>query len=519
MIPKGFHPSVEARYARSHDLRLNQPYRGAFFSQVLAPLPNERVAIASPLGEKNTNFVYPFSSRNAWLRGQPETSTVMLSIIGGDSFDQQPVSYFDATKGAAAAEYARKVTELRSSPRKDIESIIPYRTLTPGDIDQGSNFAQVFLGLKDVYQARGGLSHFTMTSQEASVDTPLFQVHGPMYRIAPSLNDEVRFGVVRRVPKGDGSPGVPMLIRDSRVSPRPLAGLAFAKEFSVVLNSFGALGVGPSTENGVVGDYGWKLIDHRQGCVVEDNGDLARSVMDSNELRARFRWFTGVSETRAEIDQSGNFFVRASDDALTGGKIAVPNGNFVLDVGGGVVGAVPGRSSITARASSDVQLTAGGYFLASSSSGFRIYTQNNGEITADYGLTARANGVISIQSGTKIELGNRADRIAVPLPKYPVLIGNPLYLATLKGWISVEQGFDRVIGSYAAAASAAWSALGGLTALIDPSGTVPSLCLSAGAAATALSAVSPVVAEALSAHLPTLENNPGGFISMMTVSE
>lgn len=514
MLPKGFHWSVTARANRTREIRANQPFRGAFFSQVKAPLEDERVVVNGSIGPKIINFAYPFASTNAWLRGQPEENSVMLSILGGDSFDQQPVTYYDANKGNAAVRYRESLNALRQDPRRQMERILPYRNLTPGDIDQGSNFAQVFLGLKDVYQARGGLSHFSMTSQSASVDTPLFQVHGPMYRVSDTLVDEVRFGVVRRSTT-DSTSSQPKLIRDSRISPRSTAGpdqRAFAKEYSVVLNSFGALAV--PNAGGVPGDYGYKLIDHRQGVVVEDGGTLAKSSTNQSELRARFRWFTDASETRAEIDQRGNWSLKTGLDSTDGGVLNIPTGNLVVDVGSNAIG------KLTLRSSGDIQIKSSvGYLSADATAGFQITTPASGTISAT-GLTSvltlQASGPVIIDSGTPagVQLGK-----TLGLTQHPILVGNPTYLGTLKGWLGAEAAFDGVLGSYGAAAASAWSAIGMLTALIDPSGTVPSLCLSAAAAATAVGSSAPIVSSAISAHLPTLNPNPAGFLSVKTISE
>jgi hypothetical protein len=105
------------------------------------------------------------------------------------------------------------------------------------------------------------------------------------------------------------------------------------------------------------------------------------------------------------------------------------------------------------------------------------------------------------------------------IPKYPILVGNPTYLSTLNGFYGAESAFDGVLGSYGAAAAAAWSAIGALTSLIDPSGTVPSLCLSAAAAGTAMAASAPIVSATIAAHMPTLQANPVGFQSIKTISE
>jgi hypothetical protein len=493
--PKGFHWSVDARRARSFEKRKTQPYDGTFFAKVASPLENERVFVQGGLGEKIINFAYPFSSPNAWIRGQPEVETTMITMIGADSREIHPIGYFDSTKAGVVRSYETAASQLREDPTADIADVIPYRALQPGDVDTASSFAQTFHGLKDVMQARGGLSHFSMNSKAASIDTPLFQVHGPAYRVSGSLTDEVRFGVVRRATT---SPTFPTLIRSSQFSVRNPGTRAFAKEHSVVLNSYGVL---PNR---------LKLLDHRQGNVVEDNGDLATADATGQELRARYRWFSLGSETKAEIDQFGNWSLSTAIDGLSGGQVAIQSGPFNMDVG----------RNFSARVTQDIQFTSSiGSFIATATAGFRISTAANGVIESLRDLRVTSQDAVIIESALPLGIRLGSPSLGVPLPQYPVLIANPTYVGTLQGWLGAESAFDGVIGSYGATAAAAWSAIGALVSLIDPTATVPSLCLSAAAAATALSASAPIVTGAISAHLPTLGMNPAGFQSLKTVSE
>jgi hypothetical protein len=496
--PKGFHWSVDARRARSLEKRRNQPYDGTFFAKVASPLENERVFVQGALGDKIINFAYPFSSPNAWIRGQPEVDTTMLTLVGADSREMHPVGYFDGTKAGVVAKYETAASQLRENPTAEIADLIPYRALQPGDVDTASNFAQTFHGLKDVVQARGGLSHLSLTSKAASIDTPLFQVHGPAYRVSGSLTDEVRFGVVRRA-TSSSSPTFPALVRSSQASVRNPTVTAFAKEHSVVLTSYGT----PPLAG--------KLIDHRQGNVVEDNGDLATSDATGQELRARYRWFSSGSETKAEIDQSGNWSLSTAIDALSGGQVSIQSGPFNMDVG----------RSFSAKVNQDIQFTSSiGSFIATATAGFRISTAaSNGVIESLTGLRVTSQGAVVIESALPLGIRLGSPSLGVPLPQYPILIANPTYVGTLQGWLGAESAFDGVIGSYGATAAAAWSAIGALVSLIDPTATVPSLCLSAAAAATAMSASAPIVTGAISAHLPTLGMNPAGFQSLKTVSE
>lgn len=494
-ISKGFHWSVDARRNRNLDKRKNQPYQGTYFSKVASSIEGERVFIQNALGDKIINFAYPFSSRNAWIRGQPEIQTTMLTVIGADSRELHPISYFDATKSGAVGRYIDAADQLRQSPSSDVARIPPYRNLQPGEIDSASNFAQTFHGLKDVMQTRGGLSHLNLNSKSASVDTPLFQVHGPAYKVSSSLMDEMRFGVVRRA-TSTSSATFPSLIRSSQPSVRNPLTAAFAKEHTVVLGSYGIF------------PLSLRLIDHRQGNVIEDNGDKATSINTGQELRARYRWFSNLSETSAEIDQTGNWYLSTANDALSGGKVSIPTGPFTMDVGQG----------FSIRANSDIQLTSSvGNFVANATAGFSISTLAIGSINATTSLRLSTTGVLTVEANAIVLGGQILPNI--PLIRYPVLIANPLYISSLQGWLGSESAFNSTIGAYAANAAAAWSAAGALLSALDPSGTVTTLCLNAGSAATALATQTSFVTTALSSHIPTLGMNPIGFQSMRLLSE
>lgn len=489
-LPKGFHWTTNARSARVTERRQNLPYRGTMFNKVLSPAEDERVAVDSILGPKVINFAYPFASTNAWIRGQPEVATTMISIIGADTNDLQPIGYYDATKAASAVRYSEVVAAVRQNPQQDIQRILPYRSLTAGDIDLGSNFSQVFTGLTDVFQARGGLSHLGMTSNGAVIDTSLFRVNGAHHRTSVDLNDEIRFGAVRRKTSKSTATD-PALIRGTIPS---LSGNPFAKEFSVVLNWNNAL-----INQG-------RLLDHRSGIVVDNNGAMARAALTQNELRARYRWFSLLSETSAEIDVNGNWYFRTAEDGTTGGQVDVPTGGINVNVG----------QRFSVGAVSDIQLaSSGGAFKASALAGFSIFTNAYGEINAEMGMEIKSNGAIQIKSlaPAGIQLGGSG------IPQHPILIGNPAYLSTLNFWLALEAAFDGFLGAYGAAAAAAWTAIGPLTLLLDPTGSVASLCLSAAAAGTAVGTNGPLVSGAIASHLPTLAANPVGFLSMKTISE
>ena len=488
-VPKMDPWSVQDSKQKSTDEKNELPYRGAIFSTIVAPSADEEVVVDSAVGRRKMSFAYAFASANAWMRGQPEATTTMLSIIGGDSKDLQPISYFDKQKSVAARSYIAASEQIRANPSAAIPQILPYRPLNPGELDFGSRFAHLFLGQKDVFQARGGLSHQTLSSMEAKTETPLWKVEGPAHQASTQLNDEVRFGVVRRATP-DRNSTFPALVRGPGPSQRNPAASPFAKEATMVLNWQGL----PTT-----------LLDHRQGIVVENDGTLARSLSTNQRLRARFRWKTTASETVAEIDESGNWSLTAAYSATTGGQMSIPTGSFQLAAG----------QTVTARAGLDMNLEATKNWNGSGLTGFTLSSPARGTVRGLSGVAVQSNGVVTIESPVPsgVQLGMPGT------VKHPVLLGAPQFLSTLSTAWSSQASAEGTTATYAAAAAQAWAAIGPLMMVLDPSGTVASLCLAAASAAVPMALAASAASTAIGAHLPTLTTAPLGFVSTKTISE
>jgi hypothetical protein len=507
-IERGFHDSVNDRGDRAYATRNTMPYRGAIFAKVTSPDgDSERVTIDTLTGDKKTSFVYPFSTPNAWIRGQPENGTTMIAMVGADTKDIQPMGYFDPTKSGVARTYRSLVAGVRQNPSSTIPNrATAYRTLAPGEIDLASNHAQAFFGMRDVAQVRGGLSHHTMTSLYTKMQTPMLQVEGPHHVLSGNLQDELRYGTVRRSKTGSSNPTLPELIKGDGVrrftAPGdPLAPL-FAKEFSVLVDWLGD----PA-----------KLIDHRQGIVTDDDGTFPKGGPRRKPLRARYQWFTTaglpgtLNYSTAELDEGGNVLFQTSQDATDGVAIAIPDGDFVMNVGE----TRGGQWSVTATGDSQINVKQGARFAIVADGGFRINTPQRGEIKADQGLGLKSDGIINIDAApaSGITLGKRSGT------KYPVLVAHPEYLSTLSSYYSSQSSLSSSLATAAGNAAAAWSAVGPLLMLLDPSGTVMGTCLSAAAGMTTVASTAPTVATAIGQHLPKLARMPSGFVSAKTVSQ
>ena len=507
-VPRGFHSSVEDRVGRTYDERETLPYRGVTFAKVSSPdSDSERVTVSTSTGEKQASpFVYPFSSANAWMRGQPENTTTMLSIIGAESKDILPVGYFDPTKSAVAATYRSLAAGVRQIPG----SVVPnkaraYRTLSPGELDIASNYAQAYFGMRDVAQLRGGLSHLALQSMFTRMETPLLLVEGPAHVVNRNLIDEIRFGTVRRDPIDLGKPSIPILVRGDGVrrfdAPGSALSPVFAKEFTVTVDWMGEPG---------------KLIDHRQGIVTDDDGSFPDGGPKRKPMRARYRWFTNgvpgaLNFTTTEIDEKGNLLFQTSSDAADGVVVSIPDGDFNMKVGD----ARGGTFNIVCQKDAQIVTEQGGRFAIVADGGFRINTPKKGEIVATNGIGLKSDGIINIDAapGSGITLGKRSGT------KYPVLVAHPDYLSTLNNYYSSQSSLSSSLATAAGQAAAAWSAVGPLLMLLDPSGTVMGTCLSAASGMTTVAGTAPSVATAIGQHLPKLSRMPSGFVSAKTVSQ
>lgn len=464
----GPHWSVVSHKRSQTSEHVNLPFRGTVFTKVLSSDPEtEKVKVASIVGDHNkpTEFAYAFNSRTGWIRGQPEDGTTMLSVIGADSKEVHAVSYYDPTKSGSVREYVNAANTIRSSPTSPPAKTLGYRPIAPSEVDLASKFAQLFLGYRHHFSARGGLSHLLLSNSSAVVETAQLRVHGPHHVDNEVLNDEIRFGVVRRVTPNT-TPSTPALIREGGV----VAGLAgvvggappFAKEVSVVLNGRGS----PT-----------KLLDHRQGHVIDDRGQPVLHSETRKRLRAIFRWGTESGYTTTEIDEDGNWQMTTPRSAGVGGLVKIPYGHFQMSVGRGM----------KYTANNDVVFETSQAYRSKSAMGFFIHSQGTGEVKAQSKLDLLSSGLLTIKSDTPagIHMGRGT--------KSPILLATPDFVT------SYTELMNRL---------AAWA--GAVTAAMVPL-AVASLGTSAGAISQGGS-----LAAAVARHLATIL--PGQAISLDVLS-
>lgn len=247
-----------------------------------------------------------------------------------------------------------------------------------------------------------------------------------------------------------------------------------------------------------------KLIDHRQGIVVDDNGVPVTQSKTSKTLRSYHRWFTTLGETKHEVDEAGNWAMTTGLESLEGGFIDVPFGHMRFKTG----------QTFDVDAFGDIKLRSKARLDSDSMLGFKVSTPLAGEVSATATLAAKSTGPITIETPTPFGV-----MIGMSPIKYPVLVANPTYMSTLMatwGGVGAEAA---VTAAHAATAAAAWAAMAVIAAALDPSGTLSAVCGSAAATATALAAASTTTGTLVSAHLPTLSPMPAGCVSIRTISD
>jgi hypothetical protein len=468
-VTGGYGKSVQnSRNKRISD-KQDQPFRGAFFSSVLSPAGGEKVLVDSYVGQNKIPYAYAFSTRNAWIRGQPETGTNMLSIIGSDSNALQPIAFSDPQKAADLLAYETAAQNLRQSPLSEIPNFVPYRPILPGELDLGSSFSQLFMGQRDIFSARGGLSHFYMDSKGAVTSASLTATEGPHHRVNDTLNDETRFGVVRR-----GSSNQTLV--------RGFGTTDFAKEWTTVLNWAG---------------FPNNLLDFRNGIVVDDAGNHTRSTTTGNLLRSRWKWTTASSATTQEIDDAGNYTLMMATSALSGYQVTTPASNILMEAGLSTT-----HKSVTGY---DISVS-GGSFNTNSTLGFNIKTPQFGNIEALLGLNLKAAAFATLDSSSPggVHLGSGL--------LFPVLRGSPGFLSAQVTYNSMEVAVAGSLIAYGTGAAVAWAAVATLLGPLAPA------ALAMAAAATALAGSGSAWLSALTPYMA--QWTPiGGVMSTKVLSE
>jgi hypothetical protein len=191
----------------------------------------------------------------------------------------------------------------------------PYRDLAPGEIEISSRgWAQAYFSDRGLLALRGGVitAHLSQDRLESMQNAPTHvrQLH----KHAPdTLGDEERYGVVKRPNPENAS-------REIYVKTELEGGdERFAREYRRDLKPGGGA---PNI-----------LVEHVEGDVVDQEGEVENLAMTGKPLRARSRYYTPQENTLTiSIDEEGNFQIQLPDDAEEGGRMSIPEGGLRITV-------------------------------------------------------------------------------------------------------------------------------------------------------------------------------------------
>lgn len=153
--------------------------------------------------------------------------------------------------------------------------------------------------------------------------------------VSGELGDEERFGVVQR-PDRASTFKTKFISADRAIDPALAASVAataatsgvvvdpgpFAKEHTRILKT-GSL-------------FPPKLLDVREGDVVDDQGNVVNLSTTNAPLRYKGEWFMDGAQAGVffvGIDKSGNFAVNLPQEAEAGGEMIIPSGDLLITIG------------------------------------------------------------------------------------------------------------------------------------------------------------------------------------------
>jgi hypothetical protein len=265
-----------------------------------------------PAGARDIKILHPFLGINNWHRSVPEAGIGVVLSQRGDSQEPEATGYYrkrlnDAPSNSSGTDVDPRISDYE-------EGVGVYRTLQPGEQEISSvGLAQSYWANRPILEQRGGVARNWLdqdrmeAGQKAPTHSRLLHKHE-----SHNVNNMERFGVVKRPRSGSR-------IYEDYV-PNPLIPLGYAKEYMRVVGS----------------DLPFpdRLIDQREGHVIEDDKSPASSQDSGDLLRYRKQFYTKLGDKlESGVDQSGNWYVKHPLEALTGGFLDVPAGSLRVNLG------------------------------------------------------------------------------------------------------------------------------------------------------------------------------------------
>jgi len=266
--------------------------------------PEEDTFIYSgPRAGRSAPITHPYLGPSSWIRVMPERATRMIldsRVDSGETF--------------ASAYMAESIASLQIRATY-AENRFYYRRLLEGEIDITSKgLASAHFSQDGTLSLRGGPMQYTLDVPrlEANVKAPTI-IHRTLDNNISEISSEIRFGVVKRKTETDQT-------QDQWIRVTPEGGdEVFAKEYLRTLESKAP----PYT-----------LVDHREGHVVDDEGQEATSSVTGKKLRSLSKYGTvRLEETSVEVDVEGNVSVILPDNSSYGFSLDVKKSDVKISVG------------------------------------------------------------------------------------------------------------------------------------------------------------------------------------------
>jgi hypothetical protein len=294
----------------------------------------EHVQVEHYGGSESVRVNHPAVGMGAWIRFMPDRTTNAVLHHLGDTQLHEIAHYF-------AAEPTVRVNGYLAHRNA-------YFPMKEGEIDINSRGqAAAYFSNRGLLRMRGGINQLRLDQPNLEIwsKSPTHRRNGPMHQ-TEALTDEERYGVVKRQFRDDGTI---KLAKETYVKVEK----EFAKEYLRIIS----VKRSPGT-----------LIDHREGDVVDDEGDPVKAIETDNPLRARSHWYTkGGQKVQFEMDELGNVRWSLPVEAESGIVIRVEKGSWDEEVYQDIsVAAIKGditqaavEGTMTNSAGKDMHLVAG----------------------------------------------------------------------------------------------------------------------------------------------------------------
>ena len=316
----------QRRQQKNYELARGAPFIGVTVGDHQAD--KEHVQVSYHAGARSLTTLHPYMGSDSWIRVGAEAGIPVVMANRIDANTPEILKYA-----------FRQPIDRINAYTKDKLGL--YRPLSPGEIEiHSKGTAQSHYSRRPRVEHRGGMirSWLDQDDLEAGSRAPVHirQLH---LNKGGNLGDEERFGVVQRP---DQSGIVVSKVWKKFVRAERLIDPVFGAEFAA-----SAIAAGIVTEPGP-----WakehtrilstgaalpsKLIDIREGDVIDDFGDVLNMSLTGNPLRFKGEWFCDNILGGAffvGIDSDGNFSVQAPDAATTGGQLTIPQGDLIVQIG------------------------------------------------------------------------------------------------------------------------------------------------------------------------------------------